>query len=215
MTAPPTSPSLFHITHVANLPAILAAGGLRSDAGMLRENAPVSTIGMGKLKQRRLARPVPPHPGTAVGDYVPFYFCPRSVMLYILHKGNHPEVSYRGGQGPIVHLEADLHAVVARAAQTRRRWAFSEGNASASYAMFHAELPALAELDWGAIAATNFTDPGVRDAKQAEFLVHEFFDWELVHTIGVIDATVKRQVEQAIAAAPHRPVVAVRRSWYY
>ena len=48
-------------------------------------------------------------PGLNVGDCVPFYFCPRSVMLYLIHRANHPELDYRGGQGPIVHLEADLH----------------------------------------------------------------------------------------------------------
>jgi len=47
------------------------------------------------------------HPGTKVGQYVPFYFCPRSIMLYILHRGNHPDLDYREGQGPILHLQAD------------------------------------------------------------------------------------------------------------
>ncbi len=50
------------------------------------------------------------HPGTKVGEYVPFYFCPRSVMLYILYMGNHPELGYRGGQAPIVHLSASRYA---------------------------------------------------------------------------------------------------------
>jgi len=49
---------------------------------------------------------------TTVGQYVPFYFCPRSVMLYVLHRGNHPSLEYRGGQTPLVHLEADLLSVV-------------------------------------------------------------------------------------------------------
>jgi hypothetical protein len=34
-------------------------------------------------------------------------------MLYMIHRGNHPELSYHGGQGEILHLEADLHASVA------------------------------------------------------------------------------------------------------
>ena len=39
-------------------------------------------------------------------------FCPRSIMLYILHMGNHPDISYKGGQQPIVHLQADFHKVI-------------------------------------------------------------------------------------------------------
>ena len=43
---------------------------------------------MGEIKARRLAQPVRCNPGTLVGDYVPFYFCPRSVMLYLIYKAN-------------------------------------------------------------------------------------------------------------------------------
>jgi hypothetical protein len=46
------------------------------------------------------------HPGTCVGEYVPFYFCPRSVMLYVINKGNHLDLQFRDGQSGIVHLEA-------------------------------------------------------------------------------------------------------------
>jgi hypothetical protein len=60
---------------------------------------------MSAIKRRRVEElEVSCHPGTKVGDYVPFYFCPRSVMLYVIHRANHPDLSYRGGQEPIVHL---------------------------------------------------------------------------------------------------------------
>ena len=71
---------------------------------------------MSGIKRRRLEDlEVYCHPGTKVGDYVPFYFCPRSVMLFVIHRANHPELTYREGQGPIVHLEADLPSVIQRA----------------------------------------------------------------------------------------------------
>jgi hypothetical protein len=73
------------------------------------------------------------HPGTKVGEYVPFYFCPRSIMLFLLHKGNHVDLTYRGGQRPIVHLEADLRTVVEWADSIERRWAFGNRNAGARY----------------------------------------------------------------------------------
>jgi ssDNA thymidine ADP-ribosyltransferase, DarT len=60
---------------------------------------------------------------------VPFYFCPRSIMLYLLHRGNHPELDYTGGQRPIVHLVADLHEIVRWAEAQGVRWAFSDRNA--------------------------------------------------------------------------------------
>ena len=215
MTPPPARPCVYHITHVANLPAIIAHGGLVSDAAMLASGGPAATIGMSNIKTRRLSLRVACHPGDHVGDYVPFYFCPRSIMLYVIHCANHPDLTYRGGQGPIVHLEADLHAVVAWAQQAGRRWAFSLSNAGAYYAEFRASLNYLHEVDWNAVAATDFRSSTVKEGKQAEFLVHGGFPWGLVSQIGVASPTVATQVGTALQAAPHRPRVAVQPSWYF
>lgn len=146
--AAPAQPKLYHITHVDNLPAILAAGCLKSDAAMVAEGGPASTIGMSGIKQRRLGLPAKCHSGDSVGAYVPFYFCPRSIMLYLIHCANHPDLTYRGGQGPILHLEADLHESVAWAAANGKRWAFSLSNAGAYYTEFRDRLDQLGEVDW-------------------------------------------------------------------
>lgn len=143
----PSRPKVYHITHVDNLSGIIAEGGLLSDSRMVAAGGPSRTIGMSTIKQRRLALPVPPHPGTCVGDYVPFYFCPRSVMLYLIHCANHPELAYRGGQDPILHLEFDVHDVVAWAKANARRWAFTLPNAGASYAPFRVDLAQLSDMN--------------------------------------------------------------------
>src|SRR5437867_12770070 len=78
MTTPPARPKIFHITHVDNLRSIVAAGELLSDASMIARGGPLAGIGMSTIKQRRLALPVTCHANDHVGDYVPFYFCPRS-----------------------------------------------------------------------------------------------------------------------------------------
>ena len=140
MSPVPSQVMIYHITHVDNLPDILRDGGLSSDAGMQARGGPASPIGMSTIKQRRLGLPVRCHPGDHVGGYVPFYFCPRSIMLYLLHMANHPELAYRDGQTPIVHLEADLLKTVAWAAGEGRRWAFSLSNAGAHYSEFRNRL---------------------------------------------------------------------------
>ena len=95
-----------------------------------------TVIGMDNIKRRRLNLPVSCHNGTHVGDYVPFYFCPRSIMLYVIYRANAPELQYRGGQDPIIHLEADLRTVIQWAETARHPWAFSLSNAGATYAQF-------------------------------------------------------------------------------
>jgi hypothetical protein len=211
----PAQPKLYHITHVDNLPAILAAGGLWSDAAIIARGGPTASIGMSNIKQRRLGLPVKCHPGDHVGDYVPFYFCPRSIMLYLIYCANHPDMSYKGGQAPILHLEASLHEVVQWGVQQRRRWAFTLSNAGANYTEFRNDLGQLDEVDWAAVAAPDFRDAQVKEGKQAEFLLHGFFPWHLVRRIGVMDATVYGKVVNAAQNATHRPAVEVRREWYF
>jgi len=92
VSPPPTNPKLYHITHVQNLPSILVASCLSSDARRIAQGLVTTNVGMTKIKERRLALEVECHPGTKVGEYVPFYFCPRSIMLYLLYRGNHPEL---------------------------------------------------------------------------------------------------------------------------
>src|SRR5436309_12641383 len=88
---------------------------------------------MSDIKQRRLTLPLGCHNDLRVGECVPFYFCPRSVMLYLLHRGNHPNLTYSGGQRPIIHLESDLNATVEWVETKGRRWAFTLSNAGAFY----------------------------------------------------------------------------------
>ena len=216
MSVPPARPKIYHITHVDDLAGIIADGRLLSDAAMIQRGGPPQAIGMSAIKQRRVEElEVPCHPGTMVGDYVPFYLCPRSVMLFVIHRANHPELTYRGGEDPIVHLEADLHAVVQWASEHEVVWAFSLANAGARYTEFRSELAQLDELDWNAIASLNFRDPAVKEAKQAEFLIHESFPFSLVERIGVRNQAVFNRVQQVIAAAGHQPVVEIKREWYF
>lgn len=215
MSPAPREIDVYHITHVDNLAAILDSGSLLSDADMKRRGGPASSIGMSSIKQRRLALPVHCHQGDRVGEYVPFYFCPRSIMLFVIHCANHAELAYRGGQEPIVHLEVDLRAVVRWADDCGRRWAFSLSNAGASYAEFRSKLEGLDELDWDAIRSNDFREPDVKEGKQAEFLVKDSLPWTFVRRIGVCSSATKAAVQRVLERAGASTLVEVRRDWYY
>jgi hypothetical protein len=216
MASIPDRPKIYHITHLDNLAKIIRDGVIWSDAERIRRGLDCEVVGMNEIKRRRLEEiEVDCNPGTMVGQYVPFYFCPRSVMLYILHMGNSPGLTYHGGQGPIVHLRADLSAVLEWAEAEGRRWAFSKGNAGAYYAEFFNESEELDELNWGYISRTDWRDPDVKEAKQAELLIEGSFPWDLVETIGVIDRAREQQVTNVVRNATHQPRIAVERSWYY
>jgi hypothetical protein len=215
MSPPPPDPKIYHIVHVDRLPAIIAAGGLRCDAVMNAVQGVGTTIGMSTIKGRRLGLPVHCHKGSNVGDYVPFYFCSRSLMLYVIHKANHPELAYRGGQGPIVHLEADLHEAIDWATGQERQWAFTKANAGAVYREFFNDRADLSQVDWQAIDARNWAAAEIREAKQAEFLMHNSFPWQLVRRIGVQSMATYAQVAAAIKGAQHQPKIEIKPDWYY
>lgn len=215
MSKPPKSPNIYHITHVDHLPKIIATGCLYSDAAMIARGGADVSIGMSDIKEYRLRKPVRCHPGTYVGDYTPFYFCSRSVMLYVISCRNNPGLAYTGGQESIVHLEANLRDAVTWAEENGRRWAFTDMNARTGWADFFADLENLEEINWTAMAAKHWSAGEIKEAKQAEFLMHEEFPWSLVSRIGVIDTEMKARVEAALEAADHRPPVEMRRNWYY
>src|SRR5690606_33086889 len=127
----------------------------------------------------------------------------------------HSELSYRGGQEPILHLEADLREVVAWAEGGGRRWAFSLSNAGALYTEFRSRLDQLGEVNWAAVASTDFRAAEVKEGKQAEFLLREFFPWHLVRRIGVWSESIRAAVDRALSGTQYKPVVEIRRDWYY
>lgn len=136
-------------------------------------------------------------------------------MLFLLHRGNHPDLTYRGGQRPILHLSAPVDAVIKWATDVGQRWAFSFSNAGARYARFSAAPGELDLLDWTAIGATDFRPPPVREAKQSEFLVHGGLPLTLVDQVGAIDAQMVQVARDAFAAGSHCPTVQIRKNWYY
>jgi hypothetical protein len=209
----PAEPKIYHILHVDRLPSIMADGRLWSDAEARRRGSPGTTIGMGSVKERRLKRALSSRPGLYVGNCVPFYFCPRSVMLYVIYKGNHPELTYRGGQDPIIHLESDLQRTVDWADSHGRRWAFTTGNAASYFTDDYANLQLLHKIDWAAVQATSWA--GRQDGKQAECLMEHYFPWELVERIGVCSQRAYNAARCVVRASIHKPHLEVSREWYY
>ncbi|ARM31170.1 DUF4433 domain-containing protein [Prosthecochloris sp. HL-130-GSB] len=209
----PANPKIFHIVHVDRLASIVSQGCLYSDAAVQGTPLPGTTIGMSTIKARRLAKTLNSYPSLHVGDCVPFYFCPRSVMLYMFHMNNHPEITYHGGQTPIVHLQADLYQTVKWANQNEKRWVFTNSNAGSFYFDDFNNLSQLNQVNWSSVDATNWKD--CREQKQAEFLIEEQFPWSLVEAVGVYSQAQFQQVSAALNSTTHRPPVSIQRNWYY
>ncbi len=198
-------PTLYHITEIANLPSIIATG-LVSDA--LIGATPHEVIGYANIKHRRLTQyRVPCCQNRFVGEFVPFYYCPRSPMLYTINNGNTGKPP--GHQKEIVHLVTTM----SRVANLNKDWAISDGNAGADAVSFANDVGALDQLDWDAIQALDWR--GRTRQKQAEFLVADSVPWTAIYGIGVMDQSAFDRVQRVLSTAQHQPQVKILRNWYY
>ncbi len=203
--------AIYHITHVNNLAGILKEDGLRCDRAALALKS--VQIGHQHIKARRMVRQVPLPPGGTLGDYVPFYFAPRSPMLYVINSGR--VEGYDGGQQPVIHLRTSAESV----AEAEVDWVFTEGHAEMAFTDFYNDLEDLDKIDWPVMRSRYWFDtdehPDRKRKRQAEFLVHQFFPWELVEYIGVYGKGIEEQVQRLLAKSKHAPQIGVERGWYY
>jgi hypothetical protein len=208
--AAPDPIRVYHFTHIRNLPGIIE-GGLRSDAACRREGLTEIEIGSAGIRERRLQLPVGDvGPGGCVGDYVPWYFGPRSPMMFTLNRNNY---EYRDGFDEVVYLVSSVPTIVALGGE----WIASDRNASLSLAEFTDNPNSLQEhISWDVIAARYWTDyPDGADLRAAEFLVHQSVPWEAVEVIVTKTEATREQVEAMVAGLDHCPPVTVGRGWYF
>lgn len=210
----PKTPKIYHILHVDRLASVLNDGCLYSDKVIAGRNASGTMIGLSHIKSRRLHEiTLSCYPDVYVGDCVPFYFCPRSVMLYLIDRGS-AELGYQGGQRPVIHLQADLKETIDWAEQQGRRWAFTSSNAGSYYFKDSCLVEDLPKLPWEAIQANQWAGAH-KEGKQSEFLLEAVFPWSLVECIGVYSEDEARLAAEVLANQDIKPTVKVRRDWYY
>ena len=101
----PEAARIFRITHVANVPWILQHGLHCKTSQTVDPN--FVPIGLPELIQQRMNRPVPIAPGGLLGDYVPFYFTPWSVMMLNIKTGRNGVI--KRANRDIVILVSSLH----------------------------------------------------------------------------------------------------------
>jgi hypothetical protein len=200
------NPDVFHITHINNLTSIIQNGGLMSDSERITRSLANENIGYSHIKQRRLNHAVTVSRRGFIGNYVPFNFCPRSVMLYVVNIGHE---NYRGGQNEVIHLVTDVNTV----RHMNPDCFFTDIHADLGYAEQISDFSRLNELNWNSINQKYWT--AVKEEKQAEFLAFQHVPWTTIKEIGVMNQQVAQRVNQILAVVPHRPPVNVRTNWYY
>ena len=214
MTYPVPTP-IYRLVHIDNLPTLLKRQALHAPNRTPADGLPYRTIHNANVQANRRVSRVSCGPCGSIHDYVPFYFGPLSVMLLNLKTGRVD--GYDEGQEPIIYLKTTVQTVSTGGCQ----FVFTDGHGLATFTNWFDDLKDLLEVDWGLVSARYWADkPEDNDRqrrKQAEFLIWEQCNWNLISEIGVLNADAKERVEAILSKFPgcHRPSVNVQPAWYY
>jgi hypothetical protein len=210
----PEPTPIYRLVHIDSLAVCLSRGALHAPNHTPQDGLVYRPIHREDVQEGRRVRKVEAGPRGTVHDYVPFYFGPRSVMLYQLGTGW--VRGYREGQEPLVHLVSHCQA----AAAAGLGFAFSDGHGLARFTGWYGDLADLDKVDWDAVYARLWRDtPDDMDRqrrKQAEFLVYRSMPWKLVVEVGVFSDAARQRAEAILSSQGQGSLpVRIKTEWYY
>lgn len=202
---------IFRITHLLNLPWLLA-NGFHCASSLIRDPH-FHEIGNPDLIGKRSIRQVPIPPHGVLSDYIPFYFTHHSPMLLNIKTGYHGVTPRR--MEDIIVLVSSLH----RVAELQVPFVFTDRHAYLKTARFFSRLDDLGAIDWAILRARDFrrdpNDPGKIERYQAEALVHRHIPVSTVLGVACYNAEAEAQAQGFLDAAGTSLPTKVMSDWYF
>lgn len=202
---------IYRITHYSNVPWIL-------DHGLHCRTSPTQdpnfvNIGNRDLIDKRAMRIVGVPPGGVLNDYVPFYFCTHSVMLFNIHTGRVEGVNVK--QEDVVYLVSSIEELQNR----QLAFAFTDRHAYVQGARYYNDPVRLAALDWPLIHGRDFkrdpNDPGKLERRAAECLVHRHLPIEAVLHVACKDVERENFLHEQVKLRHNSTKVLRASQWYF
>lgn len=206
----PEKGRIFRITHMANVPWIL-------DHGLHCQNSPDKdpdyvTIGNPSLIDKRARRAVPISPHGFLSDYVPFYFTPRSIMLYNIITGC----------GVPRHNQRDIVMIVSSVRRLRESglpFVYTNQHAYPVDTDYYDGSSDLSQIDWELLRSCNFktddADPGKQQRYHAEALVHRHVPVEAFGGVACYNDAVARDIQTLVDRRGLRLHIRALPGWYF
>lgn len=205
-----TAARIFRITHVDNLPWLLANGLHARSSELVDPN--YRNIGSAELIAKRATRRVPCDPGGTLSDYVPFYFTSRSPMLLNIKTGRGvPAVP----MDKIVIMASSVHRLVELAIP----FVFTDRHAYLADASFFRTLAELDRIDWDILARSDFKrseeDIDKKARYEAELLVHRHLPISAVTGLVCSTESLAALCTTCLATAGAELPVAVKPAYFF
>jgi hypothetical protein len=207
----PDKALIFRIVHRDNMPWILDHGLHCRSSTTFDPN--FVSIGNPDLIDKRSRHPVPRPPGGMLGDYVPFYFTPRSPML----------LNIRTGYGGICKRRNDeivvLVSSLVKLAELKVPFLFADRHAYLTAAQFHSDPARLDQIDWPILRRSDFgrdpEDPGKMERYQAEALVYRHLPVDALLGMACYTEAVAAHLNSLLATRGLSSKVVSRPMWYF
>ncbi len=206
----PKNTWLYRITHRENLPHIL-------HYGICNKNHPDAnpdfiSIGNHGIITTRKDREVKIEGYGNVGEYVPFYFSPKSIMLYNILTGYGVD---RIKPEEIIFLITDIEGVI----NSKQLFFFSDGQANTRISRHYNDLKDLDKVDWNVVTSGDFkksiADNDRTRRYQAEFLIHERVPINCTKAIVVYNESCATFVKKKLATTNLVIPVHIKRTFYF
>ncbi|KPG00030.1 hypothetical protein IP86_07845 [Rhodopseudomonas sp. AAP120] len=201
---------IFRITHRDNLAWILDNGVHCRNSN--KQDPNFVNIGLVELIDKRRTWPVPVKPHGTLGDYVPFYFTPRSIMAYNIHTGRN--VQQRDNE-QIMLLVTSL----ARLREKNVPFAITDRHACASLANYYNTVDGLKQIDWKILRASDFSrdndDPDKTNRYMAEALVHQHMPIDALLYLACCDDKQRLWAADLVSKRKLNLEVHTKRGWYF
>ncbi len=205
---------VYHFTRVEHLASIIEHG-LVCDTRAHRPGLLTTEIGDLGIKEGRAHRQVPVGMGGVVADYVPFYYAPRSPMMYSISRGRVP--TYQQGCDRLVYLvtstqrlrELGLHVVGTDRHPLKRIARFATDDSDVT-----------AMTDWALMRERHWSntpeDPERRERRQAECLVHHGVPREGIVAVAARSEAILTEATRVLTTMGASWVrTSVRGGWYF
>ncbi len=194
---------IYHVTHLRNLPEILAAGAL------VAGSVPTLDLSTAELREERSGIEVPGSTGLTLADYVPFFLSPDAQLWQDLRAGReHPRLS-REARGADALDFVFLVSTVRQVLDTSAPFAVADHNSEGATTRF-ATTRDDAQLMLHRLRAHD----GGEQLLDAELLVAHRLPLESVTLIGVANDRVRQTVRELLATANVTPKISVYPPWF-
>lgn len=202
---------IFRITHYRNLDYTLRHGIFCHNS----EDGDPNYINIGHqqlINDRGVIR-VRVSPHGVLNDYVPFYFAPRSPMLYSISRRNVGQ--FNGNQTDIAYIVSNIRAIN----DENRQYIFTNAHAYLAFTMHYNNIESLNNIDWDIMNSRYWNrtadDPDRMSRRMAEFLVYQFVPVNCILELVLFNQQKLTYVNQLITELNLNIPTRICRDWYF